>query len=75
MNNIKRPHFGGKVAPQALLSNLADADELKSVIVICEWDDGTVTTPWSYSTFSQMTFGAKVLDMNITEAIESGSDD
>lgn len=74
MSNIKRPRFGGKLQPQTLLADLAECDGLKSVIVICEWEDGTVTTPWSATTMAGLAFGAKVLDMNISEEINEAGE-
>ena len=57
---------------RAIGHSLGASEDLEHVIVICHWNDNTVTTGWSKGIkVSDLVYSAKVLDMDVEELMQS----
>lgn len=62
---IEHVNFDGGINHKVLLRQLADSDDLKGCVVICLWEDGTMTNGWSKMNTGQVALASLALQRNI----------
>jgi len=64
-SNVKHVNFKNKLDPKVHLKQLAEYDNLKGCVTICEWDDGTITTGWSNLSIGDVSLASLKLQADI----------
>jgi len=70
-NNVKHVDFNGKLNHKVMLRELADDDRLKSITVICEWNNKTITVGWSNMCLGSVAIGALKIQQELLSEYEA----